>query len=50
MLNYAGNEGNSWSSTVSGVNSVYLRFVSYATQPTFALSRGFGFQLRCLSE
>ncbi len=45
-----GNDGYSWSSTVSGTNGMNLHFYVTGLNPSYALSRGFGLQLRCLSE
>ncbi|WP_294600893.1 hypothetical protein [uncultured Rikenella sp.] len=42
--------GFSWSSTVSGTNSMYLGFYVTWLHPSDANSRAYGLQLRCLSE
>ncbi len=42
--------GYSWSSTVSGINGLDLNFYVTWLNPSTANSRGYGFQLRCLSE
>ncbi|WP_304708588.1 hypothetical protein [uncultured Rikenella sp.] len=49
-LGSAGNHGASWSSTNSSVEAIYLYFHSTIFHPNRALHRGYGFQLRCLSE
>ena len=43
-----GNNGFSWSSTVSGTNAFYLNFNSTNLNPSNANNRGHGFQVRCL--
>ncbi len=45
-----GNNGFSYSSSVSGSYGVYLGFRVTNLYPSLASSRGYGFQLRCLSE
>ncbi|WP_299458373.1 hypothetical protein [uncultured Rikenella sp.] len=39
-----------WSSTVNGAGSVLLHFYVAYLNPRDAYNRGYGFQLRCLSE
>ena len=43
-----GNNGFSWSSTVSGTNGYYLNFNPTNLNPSNANNRGHGFQVRCL--
>ncbi|WP_294599105.1 hypothetical protein [uncultured Rikenella sp.] len=45
-----GYSGFSWSSTVNGANSINLNFHVTWLNPYYADHRGYGFQLRCLSE
>ncbi len=45
-----GYDGYSWSSAVSGSHGVYLGFNVTLLYLGYANSRGFGIQLRCLSE
>ncbi|WP_294593563.1 hypothetical protein [uncultured Rikenella sp.] len=45
-----GNNGNSWSSAVSGIDGRFLWFNSQDLSPSRAHNRGHGLQLRCLSE
>ncbi|WP_300646603.1 hypothetical protein [uncultured Rikenella sp.] len=49
-LDLVGNYGFSYSSSVSGINGVYLDFYVTGLYPSDAYSRGYGLQLRCLSE
>ncbi|WP_297628190.1 hypothetical protein [uncultured Rikenella sp.] len=49
-LNSVGNHGYSWASTVSGANGMHLDFYVTRLTPSDAYHRGYGFQLRCLSE
>ncbi|WP_299457025.1 hypothetical protein [uncultured Rikenella sp.] len=42
--------GYSWSSAISGINSVFVYFGTQGLNPSGADSRGHGLQLRCLSE
>ncbi|WP_299457633.1 hypothetical protein [uncultured Rikenella sp.] len=48
-LNNVGNNGYSWSSTVSGTNGMNLNFNVTWLNPSNANNRAYGFQLRCLS-
>ncbi|WP_299457851.1 hypothetical protein [uncultured Rikenella sp.] len=50
MLVNNGNYGYSWSSTVSEIRGRDLDFGATWLYPDYANSRGFGFQLHCLSE
>ncbi len=43
-----GNNGYSWSSSVSGVNGVDLNFNAANLNPSNADRRAYGFQVRCL--
>ena len=45
-----GNYGYSWSSTVGDINGLYLGFLATGLFSTYANSRAYSFQLRCLSE
>ena len=45
-----GNNGYSWSSTVSGTNGFNLNFNSTWLDPSNAHNRGHGFQVRCLQH
>ena len=45
-----GNNGCSWSSAVSSTSGVFLNFGVAHLYPSGANRRGYGFQLRCLSE
>ena len=49
-LNNVGNNGFSYSSSVSGSNGVYLNFNVTNLNPSNANSRAYGLQLRCLSD
>ncbi len=49
-LAHVGNYGFGYSSSVSGSTGVYLNFDVAHLYPSYASSRAFGFQLRCLSE
>ncbi|WP_300681824.1 hypothetical protein [uncultured Rikenella sp.] len=49
-LSSVGNNGFSYSSSVSGSNGVYLHFGVTYLHPSSAYRRGYGLQLRCLSE
>ncbi|WP_300829605.1 hypothetical protein [uncultured Rikenella sp.] len=49
-LAYVGHGGFSYSSSVSGSNGVYLHFYVTGLNPGSASDRGYGLQLRCLSE
>ncbi|WP_300728666.1 hypothetical protein [uncultured Rikenella sp.] len=49
-LSNVGNDGFSYSSSVSGSNGVYLGFNVTYLNPSRANSRAYGLQLRCLSE
>ncbi|WP_304708312.1 hypothetical protein [uncultured Rikenella sp.] len=49
-LTNVGNYGFSYSSSVSGSTGVYLDFYVAHLNPSYANSRAFGLQLRCLSE
>ncbi len=48
-LSNVGNNGFSYSSSVSGSNGVYLNFNVTNLNPSNANSRAYGLQLRCLS-
>ncbi|WP_294599658.1 hypothetical protein [uncultured Rikenella sp.] len=50
VLSHVGNNGSSWSSTVSSTNGVYFGFGVAWLDPNSTYSRASGFQLRCLSE
>ncbi|WP_294601048.1 hypothetical protein [uncultured Rikenella sp.] len=45
-----GNGGFSYSSAVSGIYGLGLKFYSQYLNASSSDTRGFGFQLRCLSE
>ena len=45
-----GYSGYSWSSAVSGTNGVFLDFSTQHLNPGYVRNRGYGLQLRCLSE
>ena len=45
-----GNSGYSWSSAVNGLPGIYLYFAATGLNPSDTAGRGFGLQLRCLSE
>ncbi|WP_294600079.1 hypothetical protein [uncultured Rikenella sp.] len=45
-----GRYGYSWSTAVSGTNGMFLDFTAQSLNPSGAVNRGHGFQLRCLSE
>ncbi len=45
-----GNNGYSWSSSVSGSNGFYLNFNTTNLNPSNANNRGHGFQVRCLQH
>ncbi|WP_294599792.1 hypothetical protein [uncultured Rikenella sp.] len=45
-----GNYGYSWSSAVSGTYGVFLYFYTQYLSPSYAHTRAYGRQLRCLSE
>ncbi len=45
-----GRYGTGWSSTVSDSNGINLRFDMTWLSSGFAYYRGYGLQLRCLSE
>ena len=49
-LGDVGNRGYSWSSAISGTSGVFLNFSVASLNPSLVNGRGFGFQLRCLSE
>ena len=49
-LSYVGSHGFSYSSFVNGINGVYLDFYVTYLNPSYASSRAYGLQLRCLSE
>ncbi|WP_294596555.1 hypothetical protein [uncultured Rikenella sp.] len=49
-LGNIGNNGYSWSSAVSGTNGVFLGFYTQSLNPSSVDYRGYGLQLRCLSE
>ena len=49
-LNYTGNGGYNWTSTISDTNGMYLYFYTAWLTPCLANNRAYGFQLRCLSE
>ncbi|WP_294600124.1 hypothetical protein [uncultured Rikenella sp.] len=46
----AGNCGFSWSSTANEALGLYLHFYVTYFHASFLSNRGYGFQLRCLSE
>ncbi|WP_300400040.1 hypothetical protein [uncultured Rikenella sp.] len=45
-----GSSGYSRSSTVNGIDGVYLHFYEASLDPSHMANRARGFQLRCLSE
>ncbi|WP_294599130.1 hypothetical protein [uncultured Rikenella sp.] len=45
-----GYSGYSWSSAISGTNGVFLDFSTQHLNPGYVRNRGYGLQLRCLSE
>lgn len=45
-----GNDGYSWSSSVSGPNGLYLYFHATGLYPGYTTGRANGFQVRCLQE
>ncbi|WP_294592763.1 hypothetical protein [uncultured Rikenella sp.] len=47
---YVGGSGFSWSSITNGVNGMDLNFSSHGLGTSSTSYRGYGFQLRCLSE
>ncbi|WP_294601076.1 hypothetical protein [uncultured Rikenella sp.] len=47
---YIGSSGYSWSSSVNGTNGVYLNSYTAGLNSSETNNRGYGFQLRCLSE
>ncbi|WP_294596468.1 hypothetical protein [uncultured Rikenella sp.] len=49
-LAYVGAYGYSWASTVNGANGMYMAAYVTWLEPCSISFRGFGFQLRCLSE
>ncbi|WP_294599848.1 hypothetical protein [uncultured Rikenella sp.] len=49
-LSNVGNNGYSWSSTVSGTNGLFLYFDTPGLYTGYSGTRTYGFQLRCLSE
>ena len=51
-LNHGGYKGYCWSCTpvTDGVTVRYLDFGTQYLYPNYVLYRGYGFQLRCLSE
>lgn len=48
VVRSVGNNGYSWSSSVSGTNAFNLNFNSTNLGPSNAHNRGHGFQVRCL--
>ncbi|WP_304709058.1 hypothetical protein [uncultured Rikenella sp.] len=46
----AGNCGFSWSAASVVFSGIYLHFYATYFHPSFSSNRGYGFQLRCLSE
>ncbi|WP_300744528.1 hypothetical protein [uncultured Rikenella sp.] len=46
----AGNCGFSWSASSVVFSGIYLHFYVTYFHPSFSSNRGYGFQLRCLSE
>ncbi|WP_294593685.1 hypothetical protein [uncultured Rikenella sp.] len=50
MLNYVGNYGFNWASTVGGTNGMDLNFNVQSLYSGTSDTRARGFQLRCLSE
>ncbi|WP_294598378.1 hypothetical protein [uncultured Rikenella sp.] len=49
-LSYVGNSGFSWSFATSGIYGLYLNSYTAGLNPSNIYGRGYGFQLRCLSE
>ncbi len=49
-LDYVGNSGFSWSSTVNDTNGIFLDFYTQGFNSSHASYRENGLQLRCLSE
>ena len=49
-LSSVGNDGYSWSSAFGNTDGMRLFFYVTGLYPSGAYHRGFGFQLRCLSE
>ncbi|WP_297627276.1 hypothetical protein [uncultured Rikenella sp.] len=45
-----GNNGYSWSSTISSIQGMYLALECGMLDPVHASNRGYALQLRCLSE
>ncbi len=45
-----GNDGYSWSSTITGSGAHFLHFYYNGVSPQNSDGRAFGFQLRCLQE
>ncbi|WP_294600297.1 hypothetical protein [uncultured Rikenella sp.] len=50
VLYTVSNYGFSWSSTANDSSGVYLDFSATELHPSSTYYRGYGFQLRCLSE
>ena len=48
VLTSVGNNGYSWSSTVSSTNGMNLNFNYAGLNPSNANNRAYGFQVRCL--
>ncbi len=49
-LSYVGNAGYNWSSAVSSTDGMNLNFRVIWLYSIYANNRGYGLQLRCLSE
>ncbi len=49
-LTYVGDSGFSWSFTGSETYSIFLNFGIQNLNPSYTRYRGYGLQLRCLSE
>ncbi|WP_294598595.1 hypothetical protein [uncultured Rikenella sp.] len=49
-LTYVGDSGFSWSFAGSETYSIFLNFGIQNLNPSYARYRGYGLQLRCLSE
>ena len=49
-LTLVSNNGFSWSSAISGIGGMFLYFNAQSLNPSGAVNRGHGLQLRCLSE
>ncbi len=49
-LHQVGNNGYSWSSTITGSHAHFLYFYYYGVYPQHYDSRAYGLQLRCLQE